>query len=67
MIEERFEQTTEFVIGLFTMYADLETKIFFEGADIAFKSGPLINPIYIEKYVKPCMKRVTEAVHDWGG
>ena len=67
LIEERFEQTTEFVIGLFKTYAELGAKIFFEGADIAFKSGPLINPIYIEKYVKPCMKRVTEAVHNWGG
>jgi uroporphyrinogen decarboxylase len=67
LIEERFEQTTEFVLGLFKTYADLGAKVFFEGGDIAFKSGPLINPKYIYKYVVPCMKRVTEAVHDWGG
>ena len=67
LIEERFEQTTEFVIGLFKTYAEAGAKIFFEGGDIAFKSGPLINPKYISQYVLPCMKRVTEAVHEWGG
>jgi len=67
LIQERFEQTTEFVLGVFKVYADLGAKIFFEGGDIAFKSGPLINPKYIDKYVLPCMKRVTEAVHEWGG
>ena len=67
LIKERFEQTTEFVIGLFKVYAELGAKVFFEGVDIAFKSGPLINPKYIDQYVAPCLKRVTEAVHDWGG
>jgi len=67
LIEERFEQTTEFVIGLFKTYAEAGAKIFFEGGDIAFKSGPLINPKYISQYILPCMKRVTEAVHEWGG
>jgi len=67
LIEERFEQTTEFVIGLFKTYAELGAKVFFEGVDIAFKSGPLINPKYIYQYVVPCLKRVTEAVHEWGG
>jgi uroporphyrinogen decarboxylase len=67
LIQERFDMTTEFVIGLFKTYSECGSKIFFEGADIAFKSGPLINPKYIEQYVKPCMKRVTEAVHEWGG
>jgi uroporphyrinogen decarboxylase len=67
LIEERFEQTTEFVLGLFKTYAEAGAKIFFEGGDIAFKSGPLINPKYINQYVLPCMKRVTEAVHERGG
>ena len=67
LIQERFNQTTEFVIGLFKIYSELGAKVFFEGADIAFKSGPLINPKYIEKYVMPSMKRLTEAVHEWGG
>jgi uroporphyrinogen decarboxylase len=67
LIEERFEQTTDFVIGLFKTYAELGAKVFFEGADIAFKSGPLINPKYIDKYVLPNMKKVTEVVHEWGG
>jgi len=66
LIQERFDMTTEFVIGLFKTYAECGAKVFFEGGDIAFKSGPLINPKYIEQYVKPSMKRVTEAVHEWG-
>lgn len=67
LIQERFEQTTEIVIGLFKTYAEAGAKIFFEGGDIAFKSGPLINPKYIHQYVLPAMKRVTDAVHEWGG
>ncbi len=67
LIEERFQQTTEFVLGLFKTYAECGAKVFFEGGDIAFRSGPLINPKYINKYVIPSMKRVTEAVHEWGG
>lgn len=67
LIEERFEQTTNFVLGLFKIYAELGAKVFFEGGDIAFKSGPLINPKYIDKYVLPSMKKVTEAIHEWGG
>jgi uroporphyrinogen decarboxylase len=67
LIKERFEYTTEFVLGKFKTYADLGAKVFFEGGDIAFRSGPLINPKYIEQYVKPHLKQVTEAVHEWGG
>ena len=67
LIQERFNQTTEFVIGLFKTYSELGAKVFFEGGDIAFKSGPLINPKYIDQYVLPSMKKVTEAVHEWGG
>jgi uroporphyrinogen decarboxylase len=67
LIQERFNQTTEFVIGLFKIYSELGAKVFFEGGDIAFKSGPLINPKYIDQYVLPSMKKVTEAVHEWGG
>jgi uroporphyrinogen decarboxylase len=29
--------------------------------------SPLINPKYIYQYLVPCLKRVTEAVHEWGG
>ena len=67
MIKERFEMTTDFVLGIFKIYADCGAKVFFEGGDIAFNSGPLINPKYIDQYVLPCMKRVTEAIHNWGG
>jgi uroporphyrinogen-III decarboxylase len=67
LIKERFEQTTEFVLGLFKTYSECGAKVFFEGGDIAFKSGPLINPKYINEYVLPNMKRITEAVHEWGG
>lgn len=67
LIEERFETTTEVVLGLYKTYAKCGAKVFFEGADIAFRNGPLINPKYVDQYILPCMKRVTEAVHSWGG
>jgi len=67
LIKERFDQTTEFVMGIFKVYSECGAKIFFEGGDIAFKGGPLINPKYIKQYVLPYIKRVTDAVHEWGG
>ena len=67
LIQKRFDQATEIVIGLFETYAKLGVKIFFEASDMAFKSGPLINPKYIDKYVQPCMKRVCDKVHELGG
>ncbi|MHA1149155.1 MAG: uroporphyrinogen decarboxylase family protein [Promethearchaeota archaeon] len=67
MIKERFEQTTEFVLAIFKVYSECGAKVFFEGGDIAFKGGPLINPKYIDRYVLPHMQQVIEAVHEWGG
>ncbi|MHA1688789.1 MAG: uroporphyrinogen decarboxylase family protein [Promethearchaeota archaeon] len=67
LIEERFEMTTEIVIALFQAYNKVGAKVFFEGGDMAFKSGPLINPKYIYQYVLPAMKKVTDAVHEMGG
>ena len=66
LIKERFEYTTEIVLGLYKTYKDCGAKIFFEGADIAFRNGPLINPKYINQYVLPYMQKLTEEVHDWG-
>ena len=67
MIKERFEMTTEIAIELFKTYAECGAKVFLEGADIADRIGPLVNPKYIDKYVLPCMKQVTEVIHDLGG
>ena len=67
LIVEILDYSTEIVIGLFKTYSELGAKIFFEASDLAFRSGPLINPKYVDEYVFPCMKRVTEAVHEFGG
>ncbi|MHA2006829.1 MAG: uroporphyrinogen decarboxylase family protein [Promethearchaeota archaeon] len=67
IIKERLEQTTEIVLNLFKTYAECGARIYLEGADIAFKSGPLVNPKYINQFILPCMQEVTEAVHNWGG
>jgi uroporphyrinogen-III decarboxylase len=66
LIQERFDMTTNFVIKLFRTYYEAGARVFFEGGDIAFKNGPLINPKYIDKYVLPAFQKVTEAVHSWG-
>ncbi|MHA1730645.1 MAG: uroporphyrinogen decarboxylase family protein [Promethearchaeota archaeon] len=67
MIEERFDFTTDLVVALFRTYHEAGARVFFEGGDIAFKSGPMISPKHIEKYWMPRMKRLTGEVHDWGG
>ena len=67
LIKERFDFTTEFVLTVFKAYSDCGAKIFLEGGDIAFKSGPIINPKYFNDYLLPCYQQVSETVHEWGG
>ncbi len=67
LIEEILDFSTEIVIGLFKTYSELGAKVFFEASDLAFRSGPLLNPKYINEYVLPCMKRVTDEIHKLGG
>lgn len=66
LIEERFEMTTTLVIALIKTYARAGAKVFFDGEDVAFKSGPLIHPKYVDQYLLPHMKRVTETAHEAG-
>ena len=67
LIREILKYSTDIVIGLFKTYSELGAKIFFEASDLAYRSGPLVNPKFVREFVQPCMKRVTEAVHDLGG
>jgi uroporphyrinogen decarboxylase len=67
LIKERFDFTTEFVLTVFKAYADCGAKIFVEGGDLAFRTGPMVNPKYYDQYLLPCYQEVTNAVHDWGG
>jgi uroporphyrinogen-III decarboxylase len=67
LVKERFDYTTEFVLTVFKAYKDCGAKIFMEGGDIAFRSGPMINPKYLNEYLLPCYKQVAEEIHSWGG
>ena len=67
LVKERFDYTTEFVLAVFSAYKDSGAKIFMEGGDIAFRSGPMMNPKFLNKYLLPCYQQVAEEVHDWGG
>ena len=67
LIKERFDYTTEFVLTAFRAYNDAGAKVFMEGGDIAFRSGPMINPKYFDKYLLPCYQKIAEEIHDWGG
>ncbi|MHA1886027.1 MAG: uroporphyrinogen decarboxylase family protein [Promethearchaeota archaeon] len=67
LIKERFDFTTEFVLTAFKAYSDCGAKIFVEGGDLAFRTGPMVNPKYFDQYLLPCYQEVTNAVHDWGG
>ena len=67
LIQERLDMTTELVIELFKTYSKAGAKIFFEGGDIAYKTGPLLHPKFIDKFILPCYQKLTEKVHDWGG
>ncbi|MFX0071483.1 MAG: uroporphyrinogen decarboxylase family protein [Candidatus Hermodarchaeota archaeon] len=67
LVKERFDYTTEFVLTAFKAYKDCGAKVFQEGGDIAFRSGPMINPKYFNEYLLPCYQEVADQIHDWGG
>ncbi|MFX1323869.1 MAG: uroporphyrinogen decarboxylase family protein [Promethearchaeota archaeon] len=67
LIKERFRYSTDYVLTVFKAYTDCGAKIFLEGGDIAHKSGPMINPKYFDRYLLPCYKEVSDAIHEWGG
>ncbi|TFG05518.1 MAG: hypothetical protein EU539_09205 [Promethearchaeota archaeon] len=67
LVKERFEYTTECVLAMFRAYNDAGATVFMEGGDIAFRSGPMINPKYFDEYLLPCYQKVADAIHDWGG
>lgn len=67
LIEERFRWTTDYTLKTFKAYADCGAKVFLEGGDIAHSQGPMINPKYFEKYLKPRYQEVADAIHSWGG
>lgn len=67
LVQERFDYTTECVLTMFQAYKDAGAKVFMEGGDIAFRSGPMINPKYFDKYLLPSYREVADAIHEWGG
>ncbi len=67
LIEERFRFCTDFTLTVFKAYADCGAKIFLEGGDIDQRNGPMINPKYFHKYLLPCYKEVSDAIHEWEG
>ncbi len=46
---------------------DAGVRVIFDGDDMAFKTGPLMNPKLADELFGPSYRRITKAVHDRGG
>lgn len=46
---------------------DAGVKVVFDGDDMAFKTGPMMNPQLADELFGPSYRRITKAVHDRGG
>ncbi|MBN2223989.1 MAG: hypothetical protein JW765_04865 [Deltaproteobacteria bacterium] len=46
---------------------DAGVKVIFDGDDMAFKTGPMMNPKLADELFGPSYRRITKAVHDRGG
>ena len=46
---------------------DAGVRVIFDGDDMAFKTGPMMNPKLADELFGPSYRRITKAVHDRGG
>jgi hypothetical protein len=46
---------------------DAGVRVIFDGDDMAFKTGPMMNPALADELFGPSYRRITKAVHDRGG
>ncbi len=46
---------------------DAGVRVIFDGDDMAFKTGPMMNPKVADELFGPSYRRITKAVHDRGG
>ncbi|TFG29436.1 MAG: hypothetical protein EU532_03090 [Promethearchaeota archaeon] len=57
----------EFVMKTNMAMMDAGIKVILKGDDMAFKTGPLLNPEIFDKYWGPSYTRICKAIHDRGG
>ncbi|MFX0188263.1 MAG: uroporphyrinogen decarboxylase family protein [Candidatus Hodarchaeota archaeon] len=56
-----------FTKDLYMSYMDAGAEVFIESGDLAYHTGPMMNPKKYDELLLPAYKIITEAVHERGG
>jgi len=67
LVQAVFEKVGELVYGWYEKVVGLENLIgFFQGEDMGYKTGPLVPPEVLRKYVFPWHKKIARLAHQNG-
>jgi len=66
-IKEVYKVFATFTKDLYMSFMDAGAELFIESGDLAYHTGPMMNPKYYNEFLLPAYKIITEAVHERGG
>ena len=67
LVEEFITLLEELTMKTNMAMMDAGLRVLFNGDDMAFKTGPMMNPKVLDEMFGPSYTRITKAVHDRGG
>ena len=66
-IKEVHKVIATFTKDLYMSFMDAGAELFVESGDLAYHTGPMMNPKYYDEFLLSAYKIITDAVHDRGG
>ena len=66
-IKEVYKVFATFTKDLYMSFMDAGAELFIESGDLAYHTGPMMNPKYYNEFLLPAYKIITDAVHERGG
>ncbi len=66
-IKEVHKVFATFTKDLYMSFMDAGAELFVESGDLAYHTGPMMNPKYYDEFLLSAYKIITDAVHDRGG
>jgi len=66
-IKEVYKVFATFTKDLYMSFMDAGAELFIESGDLAYHTGPMMNPKYYDEFLLPAYKIITDAVHERGG
>ncbi|MFX0018075.1 MAG: uroporphyrinogen decarboxylase family protein [Promethearchaeota archaeon] len=66
-IKEVHEIIAEFTAECYKSYMEVGAEVFVESGDLAYHTGPMMNPKKFNELLLPAYKTITDAVHERGG